>query len=175
MSRWLLVRDAFHALLVPIVELYDKATTLAAHATAATKAEDLEIAFTGQARSAYVWLRYFLSTEKHRNWCYTKGCPTCVIAGALCSELTVTLIYTACLLSDVHYPFTLEGPTLPSFMFILDSLERALTENPKYGNGFFEQTQPKALSTRNGIEDLIHQCVDLEGLTGPPSLPSKPR
>jgi hypothetical protein len=173
-SRWLIVRDVLHALLVPIVELFDKAATLAATATHASKLEDLEYAFNGQARSAFLWLQCFLSSDKEREWCYTRGCPACVVEHSLDSEFSVRLLFSACLLSDVHYPFTLDGPTLPSFMFFLDSLERALAEDPLYGTNFFELTQPKAVATRNGIEELIHQCIELDAVLGQRSSPSAP-
>lgn len=173
-SRWLIVRDVLHALLVPIVELFDKSATLAATSTHASKLEDLEYAFTGQARSAFLWLQCFLSNEREREWCYTRGCPACVVEHTLDSEFSVRLLFAACLLSDVHYPFTLDGPTLPSFVFFLESLERALVDDPLYGSNFFEITQPKAVALRNGIEELIQQCVELDAILSQPSSPSEP-
>lgn len=169
-----MVRDVLHALLVPVVELFDKAVSLAALVTHATKSEDLECAFTGQARSAFLWLQCFLSSDKEREWCYTRGCPACVVEHSLDSEFSVRLLHTACLLSDVHYPFTINGPTLPSFMFFLNSLERALAQDPLYGPDFFEMTQPKAVATRNGIEKLIHQCLELDVILSQASTPSDP-
>ncbi|KAK3070258.1 hypothetical protein LTR53_010779 [Teratosphaeriaceae sp. CCFEE 6253] len=172
LDAWFPVRDLLHALLVPVVELFDKACAVATRATHAVKLEDLEFAFSGQARSAFVWLQCFLSSEKEREWCYTRGCPACVVNQSLDSEFSVRLLYAACLLSDVHYPFTLEGPTLPSFMFFLDSLERALQEDPLYGDSFFELMQPKAHATRNGIEELIHQCLEVDAVLSSPVSPS---
>ncbi|KAK4626841.1 hypothetical protein CLAFUW4_04824 [Fulvia fulva] len=171
LERWLIVRDVLHALLVPVVELFDKACGVAAAATHATKLEDLEYAFTGQSRSAFVWLQCFLSSEKERDWCYTRGCPACVIDHSLDSEFSIRLLYAACLLSDVHYPFTIEGPTLPSFMFFLDALERAIEADALYGEDFFELMQPKAAATRDGIEELIHQCLELDALLSEASTP----
>ena len=157
-----------------MVELFDKATSLAFSATHATKAEQLEYCFTGSARSAFVWLQCFLSSPKELDWCYTKGCPACVAQHSLDSEFSIRLLFAACLLSDVHYPFTLEGPTLPSFRFFLDELERALEQDELYGSAFFERMQPKAMATRNGIEDLIYQCIELDNLLSQPSSPSGP-
>ncbi|KAK4543180.1 hypothetical protein LTR36_005730 [Oleoguttula mirabilis] len=174
LDRWLMVRDVLHALLVPVVELFDKACTVASQATHASRLADLEYAFTGQARSAFVWLQCYLSAEKERNWCYTRGCPACVVDHSLDSEFSIRLLYAACLLSDVHYPFTIEGPTLPSFMFFLESLERALEQDPLWGEHFFETMQPKASATRNGIEELIHQCLELDARMSQPSSPSNP-
>ena len=166
------MRDVLHALLVPIVELFDKSVTLAIAAINATRPEELEYAFTGQARNAFLWLHCFLSNENEREWCYTRGCPACVAEHSLSSEFSIRMLYAACLLSDVHYPFTLEGPKLPSFRFFLDTLERALSADPRYGRDYFESMQSKAIATRNGIEDLILQCVDLESTLTPPSSPS---
>lgn len=92
---------------------------------------------------------------------------------ALDSEFSIRLLFAACLLSDVHYPFTLEGPTLPSFRFFLDELEQALGEDELYGSEFFEQMQPKAVATRNGIEELIYQCIELDNVLSQPSSPSE--
>ncbi|KAK5133605.1 hypothetical protein LTR08_007553 [Meristemomyces frigidus] len=172
LNRWLIVRDLLHALLVPVVELFDKACLVASQATNASKLEDLEYAFTGHARSAFVWLQCFLASEKEREWCYSRGCPACVVNHSLDSEFTIRLLYAACLLSDVHYPFTLEGPTLPSFMFFLESLESAVEQDPLWSDAedFYEKVQPKAIVTRNGIEDLILQCLELDTiLSQPPS------
>src|SRR5438105_3343953 len=82
----LLTRDILHALLVPVVELFDKTTSLALTATHASKIEQLEYCFTGAARTAFVWLQCFLSSAKERDWCYTKGCPACVVQHSLDSE-----------------------------------------------------------------------------------------
>ncbi|KAK5730969.1 hypothetical protein LTR15_000907 [Elasticomyces elasticus] len=172
LDAWLVVRDLLHALLVPVVELFDKATNVASQATEAVKLEDLEYAFSGHARSAFVWLQCFLSSETEREWCYTRGCPACVVNQTLDSEFSIRLLYAACLLSDVHYPFTLEGPTLPSFMFFLDSLERALDQDELYSDGFYERMHPKAHATRNGIEDLIHQCLELDVILSQPTTPT---
>ena len=95
-----------------------------------------------------------------------------MVEHSLDSEFSVRLLFAACLLSDVHYPFTLEGPTLPSFRFFLDELERALEQDELYGSEFFERMQPKAIVTRNGIEDLIYQCIELDSMLSQPSSPS---
>lgn len=155
------------------MELFDKACGVAAAATHATKLEDLEYAFTGQSRGAFVWLQCFLSAEKERDWCYTRGCPACVVNHSLSSEFTIRLLCAACLLSDVHYPFTIEGPTLPSFMFFLESLERAVETDELYGEDFFELMQPKAVTTRDGVEELIHQCLELDNLLSQPPTPDE--
>lgn len=166
------MRDVLHALLVPVVELFDKAVTLAVAAIGATTPEELEYAFTDQARNAFTWLHCFLSNDNEREWCYTRGCPACVAEHSLRSEFSIRMLCAACLLSDVHYPFTLEGPKLPSFRFFLDTLKNALTADPRYGCDYFESMQTKAIALRNGIEDLIHQCVELEDELSTPSSPS---
>ncbi|SMQ45290.1 unnamed protein product [Zymoseptoria tritici ST99CH_3D7] len=170
-EKWLIVRDVLHALLVPIVELFDKACGVAAIATGANRLEDLEYAFTGPSRGAFVWLQCFFSSEKERDWALTRGCPACVADHCLDSEFSVRLLHAACLLSDVHYPFTMEGPTLPSFIFFLESLEQAINEDEIFGDDFYERMMPKAIMTRDGIEDLIHQCIELDIVLSQPSSP----
>nr|POE46242.1 hypothetical protein CFP56_73204 [Quercus suber] len=160
----LFVRDILHALLVPILELFDKACSVAAQYTHAIRPEDLESAFAGQARAAFVWLQCFLSSHQERDWCYTRGCPACIVEHSLSSALSIQLLHAACLLSDVHYPFTFEGPTLPSFMFFLDSLKRTLEQDELSALPIYEQTKFKAVVMRDGIEDLIHQTLELDGV-----------
>lgn len=110
--------------------------------------------------------------DRERDWSYTRGCPGCVVAHTLDSEFTIRLLYAACLLSDVHYPFTLDGPTLPSFIFFLDSLRDALAKDPLWGEDYFELVAPKAATTRNGIEDLILQCLELDAILSAPTTPA---
>lgn len=95
-----------------------------------------------------------------------------MVAHSLDSEFTIRLLYAACLLSDVHYPFTLDGPTLPSFIFFLDSLRAALAADPLWGEDYFELVAPKAAMTRNGIEELIHQCLELDAILSAPTTPA---
>jgi hypothetical protein len=163
-------RDILHALLVPVIELYDKAESTAAHFTRSANPADHEYAYTASARAAFLWLQCFLDRE--RDWSYTRGCPGCVVSHTLDSEFTIRLLYASCLLSDVHYPFTLDGPTLPSFIFYLTSLRRALEVDELWGPGYFEGVAPKAAVTRNGIEELIHQCLELDAVLSAPTTPA---
>lgn len=169
-SQYILNRDIIHALLVPIIELFDKAESTAYHFTRSNNPADHEFAYTASARAAFLWLQCFLDRE--RDWSYTRGCPGCVVAHSLDSEFTIRLLYAACLLSDVHYPFTLDGPTLPSFIFFLDSLRAALAADPLWGEDYFELVAPKAAMTRNGIEELIHQCLELDAILSAPTTPA---
>jgi hypothetical protein len=155
---------------VPVIELFDKAESTASHYTRSANPADHEFAYTASARAAYLWLQCFLDRE--RDWSYTRGCPGCVVAHTLESEFTIRLLYAACLLSDVHYPFTLDGPTLPSFIFYLSSLKAALAADPLWGEEYFELVAPKAAMTRNGIEDLIHQCLELDAVLSAPATPA---
>jgi hypothetical protein len=169
-SQYILNRDILHALLVPVIELFDKAESTACHYTRSMNPADHEYAYTASARAAYLWLQCFLDRE--RDWSYTRGCPGCVVAHTLESEFTIRLLYAACLLSDVHYPFTLDGPTLPSFIFYLSSLKSALAADSLWGEDYFELVAPKAAMTRNGIEDLIHQCLELDAILSAPTTPA---
>ncbi|KAF2086179.1 hypothetical protein K490DRAFT_19706, partial [Saccharata proteae CBS 121410] len=59
-STWTLHRDILHALVMPIAQLFNRASHLAEAALCSSKPEDLELAFTGDARSAFLWLQCFM-------------------------------------------------------------------------------------------------------------------
>ena len=73
-ETWLLHRDLLHALIMPIVELYRRASALAGTAMCTARSEDLELAFAGEARGAFLWLQCFIAGEDG-DWCQTRGCP----------------------------------------------------------------------------------------------------
>jgi hypothetical protein len=58
---------------MPVVELFKRASALAQAALCTQKAADLELAFAGEARGAFLWLQCFLGEEEQ--WCCTRGCP----------------------------------------------------------------------------------------------------
>ena len=58
---------------MPVVQLFNRASTLAFSALYTSKSEDLELAFSGEARSAFLWLQCFIGEEEV--WCHTRGCP----------------------------------------------------------------------------------------------------
>ncbi|KAF2864319.1 hypothetical protein K470DRAFT_253985 [Piedraia hortae CBS 480.64] len=159
-ARWEIARDLLHACLVPLVEVYDLAAVLAArHARPAQRPEEV---FTGAARSAYVWLQTFLSHQRNRDWCYTRGCPACVVISVLNTESTLRMLYVACLLSNVHYPFTIEGPTLPSFFFYLERLRSAVMQTPRFDDNLLDMLQIRADQIVTSIEDLMLQALELD-------------
>src|SRR4051812_11466143 len=58
---------------MPVVQLFKRASALAEAALCTHESEDLELAFAGEARGAFVWLQCFVVEEE--DWCRTKGCP----------------------------------------------------------------------------------------------------
>lgn len=72
-ETWLLHRDLLHALTMPIYQLFSRASTLASAALCTRAPEDLELAFSGEARGAFLCLQCFITEEE--DWCQTKGCP----------------------------------------------------------------------------------------------------
>lgn len=66
-------RDILHALIMPIVSLYERASVLAKAVLCTSKQEDLELAFAGEARGAFLCLQCFICEE--RDWVETRGCP----------------------------------------------------------------------------------------------------
>ena len=66
-------RDLLHALVTPVLELFNRASALAEAALCTHKSEDLELAFAGEARGAFLCLQCFVDEEE--DWCRTRGCP----------------------------------------------------------------------------------------------------
>lgn len=66
-------RDLLHALVMPVLELFNRASALAEAALCTHKSEDLELAFAGEARGAFLCLQCFVDEEE--DWCRTRGCP----------------------------------------------------------------------------------------------------
>lgn len=179
-ETWLLHRDILHALLMPIVVLYKRASNLAQAALCATKSEDLELAFSGDARGAFVWLQCFLSEEPE--WCQTRGCPACCTVDAIRTEHHIRLTVAASLLSTAPLPSsTSENPeqaasendtaasrSLPPFPQILPALRAAVEKDPFWGAEYWPYLFNKGVQLSNGIQALISSCVDLEALVASP-------
>jgi len=69
----MLHRDILHALIMPVVALFRRASALAEAALCTHRSEDLELAFAGEARGAFLCLQCFLTEEEE--WCRGIGCP----------------------------------------------------------------------------------------------------
>lgn len=170
---------------MPVVELYKEASALAAAALCSQTFTELEVAFKGEARFAFLWLQCFIAEEE--DWCHTKGCPACNTLQTLSTELTIRGAITSALLSakDVPVPDTptsetesdVEGeaqhqPTLPDFSLILPALEQAMENDPFWEPGHYTQILTRSHRTVSGIQELMSQCEVLETLVS--SAPSSP-
>ena len=116
-ATWMLHRDILHALTMPIVELFRRASGLAAAALCTQKSEDLELAFAGEARGAFVWLQCFLSEAE--DWCGTRGCPgkllswRCLLYARACANLDhVACITIETLSTESHIRLTIAASLL---------------------------------------------------------------
>ncbi|KAI9767840.1 MAG: hypothetical protein M1835_006987 [Candelina submexicana] len=162
-EAWLLHRDITHALILPILQIFRRASALAVTLLGTRTTADLEIAFRGDARGAFSWLQCFVAEEE--DWCITKGCPACIVHYVLQSEPTVRLVLVAARLSQhlgqVSHP---NSPCLPTFTFWLGSLRTALTNDPFWGPDHFDDIEPRARYLEDGIQDLIAQCCTLESI-----------
>ncbi|KAF2683046.1 hypothetical protein K458DRAFT_419272 [Lentithecium fluviatile CBS 122367] len=100
-QTWILHRDLLHALTMPVVELFKRASALAQKVLCTGKSTrgtaDLETAFVGEARSAFLWLQCFLGESWE--WGCTMGCPACIITEILSTESHLRLTIAASLLS----------------------------------------------------------------------------
>lgn len=169
-AAWTVMRDILHALLAPIVALYDHSSSIAQDSVRSYRQEDLEYAFSGKARNAYVWLQSFLSTE--RDWCLSQDCPACIVSSALDGEAPLRLIMASCLLSSVKGTINMSRPTLPAFDFFIRSISRAMSDDRLWGQQQFEITELKAYALQDAMLELMYQCQSAEtALLTPPSSP----
>ncbi|KAG8629398.1 hypothetical protein KVT40_003263 [Elsinoe batatas] len=166
---WLIIRDILHALLAPVVALQDHAANVAHESLQTIRAVDLEYAFYGNARNAFVWLQSFMASEL--TWCLSVGCPACVVTQALDSESSIRLLIASCFLSDVQSSADLGRPTLPSFDFFVRSISQAMADDDLWGPDQFEQVEPKAITLQNAMQDLMYQCQTIELNMTPPDSP----
>jgi hypothetical protein len=179
-TTWLLHRDILHAITTPVAELHKEASAIAAAALCSQVPEELEVAFKGEARFAFLWLQCFITEED--DWCHTRGCPACDTLQTLSTELTIRGTITAALLSarDDEVPDTPssesesqadEQPTLPDFSIILGALEQAMAVDSFWGPGHYAPILTRSKRIVVGIQELMSQCQILESLVSstPPS------
>ncbi|PSN71935.1 hypothetical protein BS50DRAFT_544192 [Corynespora cassiicola Philippines] len=179
-ETWLLHRDLLHALVMPVVELFRRASALAEAALCTHKSEDLELAFSGEARDAFLFLQCFLGEEQ--DWCRTRGCPACVTTETLSTESHIRLTIAASLLSTASVaspnsetPSTPTGATLPPLPHILPALREALSADPFWGPDHWSYLFSRATQLSAGIQALINECVNLESLVSSPPAASDKR
>ncbi|KAF2492342.1 hypothetical protein BU16DRAFT_574354 [Lophium mytilinum] len=184
---WLLHRDLLHALNMPVLQLFRRASALAHAALCTQKPEDLELAFHGDARSAFLWLQCFVTDEV--DWCCTRGCPACVTAATISTESHIRLTVASSLLSispassapsdalpisEPAGPTTPSGLSLPPLPHILPALREALAQDPFWGPEYWPYLLSRANSLSAGIQALIRECGELEALVSSPSPTSTP-
>ncbi|KAB2578691.1 hypothetical protein BFW01_g9627 [Lasiodiplodia theobromae] len=161
---WLLHRDILHALIMPVVQLFHRASRLAEAALCSSKAEDLEMAFTGDARSGFLWLQCFLADEE--DWCQSIGCPACIVTSTLSTEQHLRITFTALNLAEESSYASGPSQSLPSLPFFADALRYAIDTDP------FWESYPGASSTFEAsaqkltahIHALMDQCGEIEAL-----------
>ncbi|KAF9697710.1 hypothetical protein EKO04_004008 [Ascochyta lentis] len=182
-ETWILHRDLLHALVMPVLELFNRASALAEAALCTHKSEDLELAFAGDARGAFLCLQCFVDEEE--DWCRTRGCPACITSATLSTESHLRLTIAASLLSTssvatpstsnasspANTPTTEEPSTsraLPPLPHILPALRDALSSDPFWGPDHWPYLLSRATQLSAGIQALIDECVNLESLVSSP-------
>ncbi|KAF1983304.1 hypothetical protein K402DRAFT_383128 [Aulographum hederae CBS 113979] len=185
-EAWILHRDILHALIMPVVQLFNRASILAKAALCTQKPEELELAYRGDARSAFLWLQCFVTEEE--DWCFTRGCPACITAHTISSESTIRAAITSVLLSSSHTPSPSPSTTpscadsdledsaislspitatpssdlsLPSFSAFLPSLAHAISTDPFWGPSHYDHLLRKSHVLHSSLQDLILQSADL--------------
>jgi len=119
LKTYLLQHAAIRALLRPVYNLLTRATRLAHSITHSTDLNDLERAFRGDARTAYLWYTcleddeagWFWSAVGSRTMKPTIRCPGCVVDRTLHTETTIRLMLAACCLAQIRAE---EAPPCPS-------------------------------------------------------------
>lgn len=164
---------------MPVVALFSRASALASAALCTLKSEDLELAFAGEARGAFLCLQCFITEEV--DWCRTRGCPGCVVTETLSTDSHIRLTIAASLLSTASVASgspagTPQGeepadPTraLPPLPHILPALREAVTQDPFWeGPDIWSYILSRATQLSAGIQALITECVNLESLVSSP-------
>ncbi|KAF1838468.1 hypothetical protein BDW02DRAFT_565063 [Decorospora gaudefroyi] len=176
-TTWLLHRDMLHALVMPVVTLFSRASTLASAALCTQRTSDLELAFAGEARSAFIGLQCFISEET--DWCRTRGCPACVVTATLSTDSHIRLTIAASLLStasvatptrDEAADAQVQESMLPPLPHILPALQHAVMNDPFWeGADIWSYILSRATQLSAGIQALITECVNLESLVSSPA------
>lgn len=158
---------------MPVVAVFTRASTLASAALCTPKSEDLELAFAGDARSAFLCLQCFITEEL--DWCRTSGCPACVVSATLSTESHIRLTIAASLLSTASSSGSAiseeaSDRTLPPLPHILPALRDALSADPFWASGtdIWSYMFSRATQLSASIQALIVECVNLESLVSSP-------
>jgi len=169
-QTWLLHRDMLHALIMPVVALFARASALAAAALCTPRPEDLELAFAGEARGAFLCLQCFIADES--DWCCTRGCPACVVTETLSTDSHIRLTIAASLLSTGRSegePGDAAARVLPPLPHMLPALRDAVAQDPFWeGPDMWSYLLSRATQLSTGVQALIADCVDLESLVAGP-------
>lgn len=174
---------------MPVLELFNRASALAEAALCTHKSEDLELAFAGEARGAFLCLQCFVDEEE--DWCRTRGCPgmfnrhviyylhhtniapACITSATLSTESHLRLTIAASLLSTASVATSTSSQPLPSralppLPHILPALRDALSSDPFWGPSHWPYLLSRATQLSAGIQALIAECVNLEALVSSP-------
>lgn len=163
-----------HALIMPVVALFSRASALASAALCDPRPEDLELAFAGEARGAFLCLQCFIADES--DWCCTRGCPACVVTETLSTDSHIRLTIAASLLSTASGSGSggaSEGGdaarTLPPLPHMLPALRDAVVQDPFWdGPDMWSYLVSRATQLSTGVQALMVDCVDLESLVAGP-------
>lgn len=178
-QTFLLHRDILHALIMPVVALFTRASALASAALCSPRPSDLELAFAGEARDAFLCLQCFIAEESE--WCHTRGCPACVVTETLSTDSHIRLTIAASLLSTAGVASPGQGVVdgrenggdvnrvLPPLPHILPALRDAVVNDPFWeGPDIWSYILSRATQLSAGMQALIAECVNLESLVSSP-------
>ncbi|KAF3492255.1 uncharacterized protein GIQ15_01772 [Arthroderma uncinatum] len=154
-------RDILHAVFIPLRRLLHQAAKVASLALPDYLGADLELAFRGEGRNAFVWLSSIITEEP--NWCTTKGCPACTVLHIFHSEPLIRIVAVGCRVSNYLSLVRLVSPRhqLPNFHFWLTALASAVIEDDFWGIEHWLDIDHRAVYMDLSTRELIRQCLEI--------------
>jgi hypothetical protein len=162
------VVSTLHILLQPITHLHSTCTRLAHAALCRPKPSELELAFSNEARSSFLWLTCLLDDSEIRAWMATEGCPTCVVERTLSCDDTVRMALTACLVARTRAEKQ-HDVDIPDLSFFLDAMQTAIDNDAFWAPGCHADLLAKAEKLCAGIQAMVEQAGVLDILVSSPA------
>ncbi|KMQ43110.1 hypothetical protein A7C99_6537 [Trichophyton rubrum] len=154
-------RDILHAVFMPLKQLIIHATDIASRSLPDYLVSDPELAFHGEARNAFTWLRSIITDEP--DWCMTNGCPACVVLHIFHSEPLIRIVSVACRVSNWMSHVGLMEPSmkLPNFNFWTQSLAKAVINDYFWGYNYWIETYDRSVYMDLSTRKLVYQCFEI--------------
>ena len=160
-EAWALHHEILTTLIRPLLTIYTHTKTIAKRTNGP---RDLEFAFSGEARDAFVWLHSFFTLESARGYdTAASGCAACFIDYVLETEPTVRLVLSGCKMLQSLRHASETPKRIPNLDFFIGDLKKAVEKDDWFGKNFWSEVQAKAESLVAGVFEMGVQCMEMEG------------